>query len=534
MKITFIGAAHEVTGSCTLLEVGNKYYLVDKGMEQGVDLFENAPLPIAPEEISAVFVTHAHIDHTGMLPKLYKDGFRGPVYATSATCSLCSIMLMDSAHIQESEAEWRNRKATRSGDEVVEPIYTTEDVRNLMPLFRPCRYGETISINESINIRFTDIGHLLGSACIEIWMREGELSKKIVFSGDVGNTNQPIIRDPQTVAEADYLVIESTYGDRLHEPSEGIDVVSDFAGFIQRTLDRGGNVVIPAFAVGRTQELLYAIREIKSRGLLHGHDDAPVFLDSPLAQEATAIFRDCDETFLDDEALEILHRGENPVWFDGLELSVTTEDSIAINNDPRPKVIISASGMCDAGRIRHHLKHNLWNEKNLILFVGYQTVGTLGHSLVHGAKQVKLFGESIAVNAGIFSLHGTSGHADQQGLLNWVRGFTACPGTVFVNHGDEAACETFAQLLRDTFPGTEVIAPFSGTEYDLAAGEISYAAEGKRIEKQKQVKFNPLYESLKAVARKLLDLIDQMSGRSNHELKAIAREISSIIHEHEL
>ncbi len=279
---------------------------------------------------------------------------------------------------------------------------------------------------------------------------------------------------------------------------------------------------------------MYALREIKARGLLHGHDDAPVFLDSPLAQEATAIFRDVDESYLDEEALEILHRGENPVWFDGLELSVTTEDSIAINNDPRPKVIISASGMCDAGRIRHHLKHNLWDEKNLILFVGYQTVGTLGHSLLHGAKQVKLFGESIAVNAEIFSLHGTSGHADQQGLLNWVKGFDACPGTVFVNHGDETACETFAQLLRDTFPGTEVIAPFSGTEYDLAAAKVSFAAEGKRIEKLKQVKTNPLYESLKAVARKLLELVDQMSGRSNHELKTIAREISAIIQEHEL
>ena len=320
MKITFIGAAHEVTGSCTLLENGGKYYLVDKGMEQGVDMFENVPLPIAPEEVSAVFVTHAHIDHTGMLPKLYKDGYRGPVYATSATCSLCNIMLLDSAHIQESEAEWRNRKATRSGDEVVEPLYTTEDVHGLMPLFHPCRYGETISVDDSINIRFTDIGHLLGSACIEIWMREGETSKKIVFSGDVGNTDQPIIRDPQNVSDADYLVIESTYGDRLHESTEGIDVVSDFAAFLQRTLDRGGNVVIPAFAVGRTQELLYALREIKSRGLLHGHDDAPVFLDSPLAQEATAIFRDVDESYLDDEALEILHRGENPVWFDGLEV----------------------------------------------------------------------------------------------------------------------------------------------------------------------------------------------------------------------
>ncbi len=338
MKITFIGAAHEVTGSCTLLENGGKYYLVDKGMEQGVDMFENVPLPVAPEEISAVFITHAHIDHTGMLPKLYKDGYRGPVYATSATCSLCNIMLLDSAHIQESEAEWRNRKATRSGDEVIEPLYTAEDVHGLMPLFRPCRYGDTIPVDDSIDIRFTDIGHLLGSACIEIWMREGETAKKIVFSGDVGNTDQPIIRDPQNVSDADYLVIESTYGDRLHESTEGIDVVSDFAAFLQRALDRGGNVVIPAFAVGRTQELLYALREIKARGLLHGHDDAPVFLDSPLAQEATAIFRDVDESYLDEEALEILHRGENPVWFDGLELSVTTEDSIAINNDPRPNL----------------------------------------------------------------------------------------------------------------------------------------------------------------------------------------------------
>ena len=534
MKITFIGATHEVTGSCTLLENDGKYYLVDKGMEQGVDLFENVPLPVAPEEVSAVFVTHAHIDHTGMLPKLYRDGYRGPVYATSATCSLCRIMLLDSAHIQESEAEWRNRKATRAGDEIVEPLYTAEDVHGLMPQFRPCTYDEIIDVNEDIRIRFTDIGHLLGSACIEIWLREGEVTKKIVFSGDVGNTDQPIIRDPQTVAEADYLVIESTYGDRLHEPNEGVDPVADFAAYMQKTLDGGGNLVIPAFAVGRTQELLYGIREIKDKGLVHGHDDAPVFLDSPLAQEATAIFRDVDGSYLDEEALEIIHRGENPVWFDGLELSVTTEDSVAINTDPRPKVIISASGMCDAGRIRHHLKHNLWDPKNTILFVGYQTVGTLGHSLLHGAKQVKLFGETIAVNAQICSLHGTSGHADQQGLLNWVKGFTACPGTIFVNHGDEGACETFAELLRTTFPGTEVIAPYSGTEYDLKEGKLAFAAEGKRIAKQKQVRVNPLYESLKAVARKLMDLIEGMSGRSNHELKAIAREISAIIDEHKL
>ena len=501
MKITFIGATHEVTGSCTLLENGGRYYLVDKGMEQGVDLFENVPLPVAPEEISAVFITHAHIDHTGMLPKLYKDGYRGPVYATSATCSLCNIMLLDSAHIQESEAEWQNRKATRAGDEPVEPLYTTEDVHGLMPLFRPCRYDEIISVDDGVQIRFTDIGHLLGSACIEVWLQEGETSKKIVFSGDVGNTDQPIIRDPQNVAEADYLVIESTYGNRLHEPSEGVDPIADFAAYMQKTLDRGGNLVIPAFAVGRTQELLYGIREIKARGLVHGHDDAPVFLDSPLAQEATAIFRDVDES---------------------------------INNDPRPKVIISASGMCDAGRIRHHLKHNLWDSKNMILFVGYQTAGTLGHALLHGAKQVKLFGEAIAVNAQICSLHGTSGHADQNGLLNWVKGFTTRPKTIFVNHGDEDACETFAELLRTTFSSTEVIAPYSGTAYDLGAGELLYAAEGKRITKPKQARLNPLYESLKAVAKKLMELIDSMGGRSNHELKATAREIAAIIDEHEL
>ena len=535
MKITFIGAAHEVTGSCTLLENDGRHYLVDKGMEQGADIFENVPLPIVPEEIDAVFITHAHIDHTGMLPKLFKDGYRGPIYATSATCSLCNIMLLDSAHIQESDAEWKNRKAIRSGEELVEPLYTEEDVHGLMPLFRPCRYGETITVDPGIQIRFTDIGHLLGSACIEIWMQEAGVTKKIAFSGDVGNTDQPIIRDPQALAEADYLVIESTYGDRLHEPSEGRDPVADLAVNIQRTLDRGGNLIIPAFAVGRTQELLYAIREIKARGLVHGHDNAPVFLDSPLAQEATAIFRNCDEEYLDEDALEILHRGENPVWFDGLELSVTTEDSIAINDDPRPKVIISASGMCDAGRVRHHLKHNLWDPKNMVLFVGYQTAGTLGHSLLHGAKQAKLFGETIAVNAEICSLHGTSGHADQAGLLNWVKRFIACPSTIFVNHGDEGACETFAELLRTTFPAAEVIAPFSGTEYDLREGKLLYAAEGKRIEKQpKQAKINPLYESLKAVVRKLVALIDTMSGRSNNELKATAKQIAAIIEEHEL
>ena len=408
MQLHFYGADRAVTGSCHGLTVSGRRVLIDCGLQQGRDEVDNGSFPFHPGEIDDVIITHAHIDHSGRLPLLVKQGFRGAVYATDMTCQLLRIMLLDSAHIQESDAIYESRRLARSGKDPVEPLYTTEDVHGLMPLFRPCRYDEIISVDDGVQIRFTDIGHLLGSACIEVWLQEGETSKKIVFSGDVGNTDQPIIRDPQNVAETDYLVIESTYGNRLHEPSEGVDPIADFAAYMQKTLDRGGNLVIPAFAVGRTQELLYGIREIKARGLVHGHDDAPVFLDSPLAQEATAIFRDVDESYLDEEALEILHRGENPVWFDGLELSVTTEDSIAINNDPRPKVIISASGMCDAGRIRHHLKHNLWDSKNMILFVGYQTAGTLGHALLHGAKQVKLFGEAIAVNAQICSLHGTS------------------------------------------------------------------------------------------------------------------------------
>ncbi len=533
MKITFIGATHEVTGSCTLLENDGKYYLVDMGMEQGVDLFENVPLPVAPQEISAVFITHAHIDHTGMLPKLYKDGFRGAVYATSATCSLCRIMLLDAAHIQESEAEWKNRKAARSGEEMVTPLYTAEDVLGLMPLFVPCSYNEIVSVTDAVRLRFTDIGHLLGSACIEVWMQEGETTRKMVFSGDVGNTDQPIIRDPQTVAEADYLLIESTYGNRLHEPSEGVDPVADFASYMQRVLDRGGNLVIPAFAVGRTQELLYGIREIKRRGLLHGHDDAPVFLDSPLAQEATAIFRDVDESYLDEEALAILHRGENPVWFDGLELSVTTEDSIAINNDPRPKVIISASGMCDAGRIRHHLKHNLWRRESTILFVGYQAVGTLGRILLDGEKKtVKLFGEDIAVNAEILFMPGKSGHADRDGLLDWLAAFENKPEMVFVNHGEDAVTESFAALAAEKL-GCRTYAPYSGTVFDLLEGSFVERPEGvpvvkKAAETPQAQRKRMLFEKLLAAGERLLAVIRGCEGMSNKDVGKFTDQINHL------
>ena len=529
MKIQFIGATHEVTGSCTLLEVNQRYYLVDCGMEQGKDIFQNISLPIHANQIDAVFLTHAHIDHSGMLPKLYKDGFRGTIYATDVTCDLCNIMLRDSAHIQESEAKWQSRKAERAGLEPCEPVYDMQDTLGTISLFRRCNYGEMIYPSESIELRFTDIGHLLGSACIELWLTEGDEYKKIVFSGDVGNIDQRIIRDPQQVEEADYLVIESTYGNRLHTADRS-NVIYELAEYIQRALDRGGNVIIPSFAVGRTQEMLYAIREIKQKGLVSGHDHFPVYVDSPLAAEATAIFMQCNPVCFDEETLELIAKGVNPIWFDDIRISETAEDSKAINFNNEPKVIISASGMCEAGRIRHHLKHNLWKENNIILFVGYQAEGSLGRKLLDGEKSVTLFGEEITVNADICSLHGTSGHADQAGLLRWVKGYKAKPALIFVNHGDEHACEDFKRLLQEN--GYRAEAPYSGTEYDLSTGKMTIYSEGKTIDRIRTYKGNTraemIFNELVAEAEKLLVIAKKRRGMTNKENAKFTSQIREL------
>ena len=442
MKLTFIRADHEVTGSCTLLEIGGHYGLIDCGMEQGRDLFENIAIPVPAAQIEFVLVTHAHMDHTGHLPLLYKQGFRGTVYATEATCDLCGIMLRDAAHIQMSEAEWKGRKAARAGQPAPEPLYTLEDVEGVLRLLRPCGYGKRIQVGENIIIRFTDVGHLLGSACIEAWLTEGGSEKKIVFSGDIGNTDQPIIRDPQTVSGADYVLIESTYGDRSHGPR--VDYLAALANCIQRTLDRGGNVVIPSFAVGRTQEMLYFIRQIKQEGRVHGHDGFPVYVDSPLGIEATTVFNDNTRECADEETLALLRAGVNPLTFPDLRITRSAEESKLINTDPTPKVILSASGMCDAGRVRHHLKHNLWRPECTVLFVGYQSVGTLGRSIVDGAGEVRLFGETVAVNAHIETLAGVSGHADNAGLMRWISAFEQKPRHVFVVHGEDEVAAAFA------------------------------------------------------------------------------------------
>ena len=530
MKITFLGAAHEVTGSCTLIEVGDKKGIVDCGMEQGKDIFVNQKLPVDPSAIDFVLVTHAHIDHSGNLPLLYKNGFRGSVYATSATCSLLDIMLRDCAHIQMSDAEWKSRKAERRGEPPVQPLYDLDDVDGLLKLLRPCEYGSMVQINNAVTVRFTDVGHLLGSAAIEAWLHEGECEKKIVFSGDIGNLDQPILCDPKHIADADYLLIESTYGDRNHE-GDRPDYIATLAHYIQRTLDRGGNVIIPAFAVGRTQEMLYFIRAIKERGLVHGHDDFPVYIDSPLAIEATGIFLQCDTTYVDEEMTSLIRAGKNPIFFPGLHTAVSQAESKAINEDKTPKVIISASGMCDAGRIRHHLKHNLWRPECLVLFVGYQAVGTLGRALHDGAKSVKLFGEEINVQAEISWLPGVSGHADKDGLIAWLKGFSKKPDTVFVNHGDPDACESFTACLKNEL-GYNAFAPYSGTSFDLAEGEYIRITEGKPVSPEKkgyaERSSSPMYRELVAAAEALLAAVKKCEGRPNKLLRSYIDKIRNL------
>ena len=529
MKITFIGATHEVTGSCYYLEAAGKKFLVDCGMEQGPDYYENKDIPVPPGELDFVLLTHAHMDHSGNLPAIYAKGFKGPVYATEATCNLCDIMLRDSAHIQMFEAEWRNRKAKRQGKPEFVPAYTMEDALGVIRNFVGCPYETGIILGEGLRVKFIDAGHLLGSSSIEVNICEAGVEKTIVFSGDIGNKNQPLIKDPAYFRKADYVVMESTYGDRSH--GERPDYVRLLADVIQETFDRGGNVVIPSFAVGRTQEMLYFIRQIKAEGLIHGHDNFKVFVDSPLANEATNIFGIHKYDCFDDEALELIRKGINPLSFPGLKISVTSEDSKAINFDDDCKVIISASGMCDAGRIKHHLKHNLWREDSTILFVGYQAVGTPGRALLEGTQEIKLFGEPVHVAAKICRMPGISGHADVNGLVDWIKAFEVKPQKVFVTQGEDTVTELFAARLRDEM-NYDAYAPFSGTEFDLAEGEFLYEAEGVKIQKpaalQKASKAAKVYEKLLALGYRLLSVIRKNEGCANKDLEKFSRDVQSL------
>ncbi len=527
MKISFLGAAHEVTGSCTLIEVNDKKLLVDFGMEQGPDIYENCDMPISPYDIDSVFLTHAHIDHSGKLPLLTKNGFRGRVYSTRATRDLCSIMLADSAHIQETEAIFKNRRAKRSGEEEYTPLYTIADVEDVMKCFTVTDYDREITVCEGVSAKFIDAGHLLGSSSIILTLKEGDKVKKLLFSGDIGTYGRPLLSDPTFPTEADYVVIESTYGDK-NRPTVTEGYEKQLAEIIDRTVKDGGNVVIPSFAVGRTQELLYTIRRIKEQKLTRC--DFPVWLDSPLAIEATKIFSGTLDEYYDDETKQLIAKNIDPVTFKGLHLSVTADDSKKLNLDPTPKVIISASGMCEAGRIKHHLKYNLWRPESTVLFVGYQVAGTLGRRILDGEPYVNLFGEEIKVRASIERIESISGHADREMLIKWLSSLITPPQAVFVNHGDDEVCDGFAEYVNARL-GVNALAPYNGQTYDLLLGKFINEGNTAKIKKRSQKKNqesslgrSKLYSS----GTRLMSLIERSGKLKKKEMIAFTDRINAV------
>ena len=528
MKLSFFGADQCVTGSCHCLEVNGKRILIDCGLQQGRDEIDNRELPFAPNTIDYVLITHAHIDHSGRVPMLVRLGFSGEIWTTRLTADLLEIMLADSAHIQESDAEYENRKNQRAGRSLVEPIYTTEDAMRTMDYVHTCEYNQKVEICEGVTATFTDAGHLLGSASITMELTENGVSKTIVFSGDIGNTNQPIIRDPILLKKADYVVMESTYGDRNHQ--EVWSYTSELAKVIDRTLGRGGNVVIPAFAVGRTQELLYFIREIKDKGMVKSDPDFPVYIDSPLAKKATTIFTGDLRGYLDEAALELVQDGTHMFNFTNLRMTETSEESKMLNMDPTPKVIISASGMCDAGRIRHHLKHNLWRPECTVVFVGYQGEGTLGRTLLEGVKSVKLFGEEIAVHAQIVNFQGLSSHADRNHLLSWIQAIQAPkPQHVFVVHGDREVAPFFAKTIQGL--GFTAHAPQYTEVYDLIADKVTepgYLPE-RKARTTGGMRASAAYERLVAVGNMLMESIKRSRGRDNKSLARFADQLRQLL-----
>lgn len=526
MKLHFYGADRCVTGSCHCLEINGKKILVDCGLQQGRDELDNRYLAFAPGNIDILLVTHAHIDHTGRIPLLVKNGFHGRILTTRLTADLMKIMLLDSAHIQESDAEYENRKGERAGREHVDPLYTEQDALDVFKYVTTCEYKEKVDLCEGVSAVFTDAGHLLGSASITLELEENGVHKTIVFSGDIGNVDQPIIRDPQLLKKADYVVMESTYGDRNH--TEVWSYTDELAEIIDETLGKGGNVVIPSFAVGRTQELLYFIREIKDQKLVKSTPNFPVYIDSPLAKAATTVFCGDLHGYLDEQALELVKDGTHMFTFPNLNLVESSEKSKMLNMDTTPKVIISASGMCDAGRIRHHLKHNLWRANSAVVFVGFQSPGTLGRRLLDGVEKVKLFGEEIAVKAKIVNFQGLSSHADHDHLVQWIKAFDPKPTHVFVVHGDEDVAPVFAEELNSL--GFHAHAAKFTECYDLAANEMvseGYISERKRTAQKSRA--DNLYAKLVAAAETLLEFAKRCKGRPNKDISALTGQIISLI-----
>jgi len=525
MKLYFYGADRAVTGSCHSVEVNGKRILVDCGLQQGRDELDNTLLPFDAKEIDYVLVTHAHIDHSGRLPLLVKQGFEGEILTTRLTARLLEIMLLDSANIQESEAEYANRKGERAGREHVEPLYTTADAEEAIQFIRTCDYHQTIELCEGVEVTFTDAGHLLGSASITMTLTEGDVIKTVVFSGDIGNEAQPILRPPELLKHADYVLMESTYGNRNHESEWNYE--GRLAQIIDETLGQGGNVIIPSFAVGRAQELLYFIRRIKEQGLVKSVPDFPVFIDSPLAKAATSIFCGAVRGYVDEESLDISTDEKHMFSFTNLHMIETADESRRLNTDETPKVIISASGMCDAGRIRHHLKHNLWRYNATVVFVGYQVQGTLGRRLIDGAESVKLFGEEVAVHAKIVNLKGLSAHADHDHLVQWIESFDPKP-QVFVVHGDEDIAPAFAEELRGL--GFTADAPMFTAAFDLAEGvalENGYMPERRKTEARRRA--DVIYDKLVAAAEDLIFFIKGNRGMANKDMARLTSQIRALL-----
>lgn len=465
MKVTFLGAAQTVTGTCYLVETEKTSFLIDCGLHQGQpheERLNEQPFPFPINKIDFLLLSHAHIDHSGRIPKLYAEGYSRPIYATKATCDLCAIMLPDSGHIQESEFNWRERKGNRAGRAISAPLYTMQNALDSLKLFKPIRYDMEFNPADDVRVRYRDAGHILGSSILEILVAENGGESKLVFSGDLGNKNMPIMRDPTVIDGADYLILESTYGDRLHEKKAS--KVDRFARILDETLQRGGNVIIPSFAVGRTQELIYELnKEIEQYSSAYRRiQETPVYIDSPLAISATQVFRNNTDCF-DEEARAYIASGDNPLDFENLHFVRTSDESKMLNDDPQSKIIISASGMCDAGRIRHHLKHNLWRKDSAVVFVGYQARGTLGRALVEGAKTVRIFGEEIAVKARIEMIDSFSGHADRDGLLEWVAAMKKKPQKIILVHGEPTVITAFQKILRQQFDISTIAAQYNQT-----------------------------------------------------------------------
>ena len=545
MKIRFLGAVNGVTGSNHLIQVRGKNIMLDCGMYQGKDEELNAEeFAINPADIDCLLLSHSHIDHSGRIPLLVKKGFKGAIYCSKPTYELCEIMLLDSAHIQEAESQWKNNKAKRSGRKLVEPLYTQQDALDSMQYFKPVLYDQIINIDENITVKFNDAGHILGSSIIEIWFKDEKDTIKLVYSGDIGMREKPILKDPAQIDRADYLIMEATYGNRVHENIE--KRTEELINIILKTTKRGGSVIIPSFAVGRTQELIYELNKYYDSHLNEiGTKEnelrkIPVYIDSPLAIKATEVFKRNSHAF-DKEAKDYIMKGDNPLDFENLHFTHSAEESKQLNFLSEPKIIISASGMCDAGRIRHHLKHNLWKKEASIVFVGYQAEGTLGRRLLDGEKCVKLFGEDIMVNAEIYNVEGFSGHADKPALLNWIGSFKEKPGRIFIVHGEKESKESFCIDVKEKF-NIDCIIPEYDVVYEIKKknliNEVVLVDENQKIkDRYIQELLKEVEELKKAFENALINtegclLLDDLDidkfRKINNNIKSLENEIMNL------